>query len=114
AQRRKAATLAVPATDTIKWAEKKVVQRTLDRSHIWQIQTPQAFSKPLLKEAFKKAREDDFLGNEEGELVEKLGAAVEIAEGSYENIKITTEADLIFAEAILHHRSKKHEGMEKE
>ena len=100
----RAATLAVPSTDTIKWVEKGQAKRTLDRSFIWRTQTPQSFEKKLLMQAIKKANNEGFLGNEEGELVERLGIPLLIAEGDTDNIKITVPTDWFFADAILKKR----------
>ena len=44
---------------------------------------------------------DHFLGTDDASLVERLGAPVEVVEGGYENIKVTTPGDLIIAEALL-------------
>lgn len=101
-----AALLAVPAKDTIKSVKDGVVQSTLFRPHIWQVQTPQAFTKSVLLKAHKQAKKDDFLGNEEGELVERLGVEVAVVKGSYDNIKITTSEDLVFADGILASRGE--------
>jgi 2-C-methyl-D-erythritol 4-phosphate cytidylyltransferase len=57
-----------------------------------------------LNAAFKKAREDGFMGTDESSLVERTGKAVRIVEGSYENIKITTPEDMAFAECVLNKR----------
>ncbi|WP_277631079.1 2-C-methyl-D-erythritol 4-phosphate cytidylyltransferase [Atopococcus tabaci] len=99
-----AAVLAVPAKDTIKRVVDGVVQSTLPRPEIWQVQTPQAFHKPLLLAAHEQARKEGYLANEEGELVERMGRKVRVVPGSYENIKITTPEDLVFAEGILEER----------
>jgi 2-C-methyl-D-erythritol 4-phosphate cytidylyltransferase len=76
-----------------------VVEKTLDRNLLWEIQTPQVFRKDWLFEAnrkFAKLNVTDDAG-----LVEKLGKQVVVVHGSYDNIKITTAEDLYFAEAIL-------------
>ncbi|TRZ95462.1 2-C-methyl-D-erythritol 4-phosphate cytidylyltransferase [bacterium] len=107
AEKSEAAILGVPVKNTIKEAKgshlagkkKFIVRKTLDRSRLWEIQTPQVFSKSLILKAYAK------FGNhpvtDDAMLVEKLGAAVSLVEGAYDNIKVTTPEDLIIAEAIL-------------
>ncbi len=93
---------AVPVKDTIKKATSvnKVVE-TVERSSLWAVQTPQAFRVSILRQAHEKAMNDDFLGTDEASLVERLDHEVIIVESDYQNIKLTTPEDLIFAEAIL-------------
>lgn len=93
------AILGVPVKATIKSIrEKFIVEKTLNRNNLWEIQTPQVFQKDLVLKAYKK------FGNrqvtDDASLVEKLGVKVRIIRGSYFNIKITTSEDLIIAEAI--------------
>ena len=95
-------TAAVPVKDTIKCvAEDGYVDKTLDRSKLWAIQTPQAFKYDIILSAHKKAIEDEYTGTDDTVLTERLGHRTKIVMGSYDNIKITTAEDLIFAEAIL-------------
>lgn len=102
-----AAVVGVPANATIKQVirlsgypvtRKLVVEKTLNRDNLWEIQTPQVFRKALILKAYKK------FGNlsvtDDSMLVEKLGAKVSVVSGSYNNIKITTPEDLVIAEAI--------------
>jgi 2-C-methyl-D-erythritol 4-phosphate cytidylyltransferase len=96
-----AAIAAAPVKDTIKKAAEGIVQETIERSSLWQVQTPQAFSHNLLMEAHQRAEEDAFTGTDDASLVERLGRKVGIVESDYDNIKITTPEDLYFAEAIL-------------
>lgn len=76
-----------------------IVDKTLDRDELWEAQTPQAFKKDLLLEAYKRFRDSDV--TDDASLVEKLGARVNVVLGSYNNIKITTPEDLVLAEAII-------------
>jgi 2-C-methyl-D-erythritol 4-phosphate cytidylyltransferase len=103
-----ATVVAIPAKDTIKSvdAEGNVIE-TLDRKRLWQIQTPQTFRYEILKEAFDKAYKEGFYGTDDAALVERLGCKVKVVEGSYDNIKITTQEDLVIAEAILKSRGGK-------
>lgn len=92
---------AVPAKDTIKQADEAgFVTATPDRSGLWHVQTPQTFRYDILKKAHEKAIEQGFTGTDDSMLVERLGQKLKLVEGSYFNIKITTKADLLFAEAI--------------
>jgi 2-C-methyl-D-erythritol 4-phosphate cytidylyltransferase len=70
------------------------VERTLDRSGLWSVQTPQAFRADLLREAHEKARRDGVVGTDDAMLVERLGHPVRVVRGLVENVKITTPDDL--------------------
>lgn len=97
-----ATTVAVPAKDTIKSVDGDgFVIETLERKKLWQIQTPQTFRYEIIKEAFDRAYADGFYGTDDAALVERLGYKVKVVEGSYRNIKITTQEDMTIAEAIL-------------
>lgn len=97
----KAAVLAVPVKDTMKRVRNGKVIDTVERSSLWAIQTPQAFVLSLIQYAHEKAQEKNYLGTDDASLVEAVGEDVTIVEGSYNNIKLTTPEDLIYAEAIL-------------
>lgn len=95
------ACVAVPVKDTVKSADSEdFVNSTLDRSSLWSIQTPQAFQKGIIKYAHKIASEEGFCGTDDAVLVERLGHRLKLVMGSYFNIKITTQEDLVIAEAI--------------
>ena len=85
-----AAIAAVPTRDTIRHLD----EGTLDRSRLYNVQTPQGFRCSMITEAFQQAYADGFYGTDDASLVERLGVRVEIVQGSEENIKITTRADL--------------------
>lgn len=90
-----AAVLAVQPKDTIRRSRGgEYFDQTLDRNALWLVQTPQAFRASVLMKAFKEARHDRFYGTDEAGLVERIGARVRIVEGSYDNIKITTQEDV--------------------
>jgi 2-C-methyl-D-erythritol 4-phosphate cytidylyltransferase len=98
-----AAILALPATDTIKEVEDGLIVRTIDRRRVWRAQTPQAFRYELLMRANQEARAAGLpsaLTTDDSLLVERLGTAVAVVEGSPNNIKITTPEDLILAEKL--------------
>ena len=92
--------------DTIKKAVNLEVVKTVERSSLWQVQTPQAFHFSVLLDAHEQAKKDDFLGTDEASLVERMGHSVIIVESDYDNIKLTTPEDLFFAEAILKKRKQ--------
>lgn len=100
---------AVPVKDTIKVvASDGFADKTLDRSVLWQIQTPQTFSYQLVLEAYTKLMSDPAFQNgvtDDAMVVETMcGGKVKLTEGSYENIKVTTPEDMIVAECLLAHR----------
>lgn len=81
---------AVPPKDTIR----HISEGTLDRSKLYNVQTPQGFTASILQEAYGKAKEDGFYGTDDAGLVERIGISVSITEGESTNIKITTPEDL--------------------
>jgi 2-C-methyl-D-erythritol 4-phosphate cytidylyltransferase len=106
------AIVAVPVKDTIKKAMNKTVVETVERSSLWAVQTPQAFRLSILKKAHMLAERDGFIGTDDASLLERTGEEVIIIEGNYDNIKITTQEDLYFAEAILHKNRSLADGVE--
>jgi 2-C-methyl-D-erythritol 4-phosphate cytidylyltransferase len=91
---------AVPMKDTIKKVVNNVVVETIDRSTLWGVQTPQAFTYECLMAAHRKAIEKGFLGTDDASLVEWNGSKVSVVNGDYNNIKVTTKEDLFFAKTI--------------
>jgi 2-C-methyl-D-erythritol 4-phosphate cytidylyltransferase len=71
---------------------------------LWAAQTPQAFRGRLLLEAHRRAAADGFEGTDTASVVERVGQRVQVVEGSYDNLKITTGEDLILAEEIARRR----------
>lgn len=96
-----AAILAVPAQDTIKEVFDGLVRSTLDRSLLWQVQTPQAFRCDRIREAHRRAYAGGYLGTDDASLVEWCGWPVAVLRGHPHNIKITTPADLALARALI-------------
>ena len=95
---------AVPVKDTIKKATSSgTVTQTVDRTALWQAQTPQGGRRALLEQAFSLARREGFLGTDEASLLEFAGIPVHIIEGSDRNLKITRPEDLPIATALLQH-----------
>jgi len=96
-----AAILAVPIVDTVKQVERDIIDATLAREHLVLAQTPQAFRIEILREAFERAKKDEYYGTDESSLVERIGRSVSIVRGSERNIKITRPTDLILARVLL-------------
>ena len=96
-----AAVAAVPVKDTIKVANADgFIEGTPDRDKLWTVQTPQAFRASALLDAHANARRKGITATDDAMLVEKLGFKVKIVSGSDSNLKITTQEDLIIAEAL--------------
>lgn len=94
-----AAAAAVPAKDTLKLADERlVVAQTLPRDRVWMVQTPQVFRRRLIWEAHQRVREDV---TDDATMIEMTGGRVRLFQGSYSNVKVTTPEDITVAEAIL-------------
>jgi 2-C-methyl-D-erythritol 4-phosphate cytidylyltransferase len=97
-----ACTAAVPVKDTIKVVDKDGFSiDTPDRSTLYAVQTPQTFKYDIIMEAHNRALKMNIIGTDDTMLVENMGLKVKIISGSYLNIKLTTQEDLIFGELIL-------------
>ena len=103
----KAAAPAVPLKDTVKLVKDGAVVRTLERSSLAAVQTPQVFWPDIIKGALTDAMNRGRDITDDCSAVEAMGVPVFIIEGSYENIKITTPEDIAAAEAILERRGHK-------
>jgi 2-C-methyl-D-erythritol 4-phosphate cytidylyltransferase len=95
-----AAAPAVPVTDTIKIAENGVVTATPDRETLFAVQTPQVFDADLIRGALHHCLEQELALTDDCSAVEQLGKLVSLTEGDTQNIKITTQFDLLIGEAI--------------
>lgn len=96
-----AAAPAVPVKDTIKTAENGLVTGTPDRSKLFAVQTPQVFRADIIKGALTKCIRENIPVTDDCSAVEAMGHPVYLVEGSYSNIKITTQEDLIISQAYL-------------
>ena len=96
-----AAVPGLPIEDTVKEASGDTVLRTLDRTSLVRVQTPQGFLYPWLERALEDAAAGGFIGTDEAMLVEKAGKSVALVAGDPRNIKITTPLDLKIAEAMI-------------
>lgn len=100
ADRDGAAILAAPVSSTLKKVDQNHrIEATVDRRQLWAAQTPQVFRRELLVKAY--AEGGSKTATDDASLVEQLGEAVTVVQGSPLNIKITTRDDLRLAEQIL-------------
>jgi 2-C-methyl-D-erythritol 4-phosphate cytidylyltransferase len=103
-----AAIAAARVTDTIKASAQPAgdhapptVGRTLDRSALWAIQTPQVFRRDVLERALAQPHDVLAAATDDASLVEAMGGTVRLVESPRENLKVTTPDDLRLAEALL-------------
>jgi len=97
-----AATLAAPVVSTIKEChEDRMVKKTLPRSQLWEIQTPQAMKRSLFERGFAQIQKQNIDITDDVFLAEVLNEPVAIIPSSHRNLKITTPIDLAVAKAIL-------------
>ncbi len=105
-----AAILACPVVATLKKADGTVIKSTVDRTGLYEAQTPQVFKADLLKRAYESLKDMDpekrASISDDSMLVEALGEKVSIVETDHSNIKITRKNDVAIAEAILRSRPK--------
>jgi 2-C-methyl-D-erythritol 4-phosphate cytidylyltransferase len=103
-----AAVLGVPCKATIKEVDSSTtsnrVVQTLNRSRLWEIQTPQVIEIPKLIRGFAHVRENNLDVTDDGSVVEALGEMVQVTLGEYTNLKLTTPEDMDVAELILSKR----------
>jgi len=98
---------AAPVSDTIKEVgDRRAVARTLDRSRLWAVQTPQVFRRAALERALLGADEEVLAGaTDDAWLIERAGGRVEVIPSAPGNIKVTTPTDLKLAELLLADRA---------
>ena len=100
-----AAAPAVPINDTVKEVREGLVERTVDRTMLRAVQTPQVFDAGLIRAALQKALDDGAEVTDDCSVVERLGMRVALTPGDPFNLKLTTPEDLILARGILEGRS---------
>ena len=107
-----AAIPACPVAATIKEVKDGIIIRTVDRSALYEAQTPQIFEAKLLKKAYENLKNvDEKKISDDSQLVEAMGHKVTIVESDSSNIKITRQSDIAIAEAIIKSRPEpKREG----
>lgn len=95
-----AVTVMTKTTDTIKEVDTDGrIIRTIDRSKLYNTQTPQAFRTDIIKQAHEKLKDGNF--TDDCSMLEELNIPVYIVNGSYTNIKITIKSDLDFAKLYI-------------
>lgn len=95
-----ASTAAVKSKDTCKLGY-EFVESTVQRERLYNIQTPQGFSRELYREALEKAEAEGKSYTDDCQLIESIGGRVKLTAGTYGNIKLTTPEDFLMAGALL-------------
>lgn len=95
------AILATPVRDTLKFANHHQIVKTVDRTALWQAQTPQIAQISVLKKAIVHAIKQGQIITDEASALEYIGESVTIVQGRSDNIKITYSDDLALAKLIL-------------
>jgi len=91
-----------PSVDTLKSVDDNCcIRGTVDRDHIWNIQTPQVFLTDTIKKAHQLAAREGVLSTDDTSLLELLGETTQLIAFNEVNIKLTTIADIKLAELIL-------------
>lgn len=102
-----AAVLGVPMKATVKESQDgEFVLRTIQRSKLWEIHTPQVSTKQLFLQGFAKVQQENLEVTDDVSVIEALGLPVKLTLGEYTNIKLTTPDDLQIAEQILRERGE--------
>jgi 2-C-methyl-D-erythritol 4-phosphate cytidylyltransferase len=97
-----AAVAAQPVTDTIKeTADGKIVSRTVDRSKLWSVQTPQTFRIEVIRQAILSARQKNLVLTDDTAACELIGQPVRLVKSILPNPKVTVTGDLPFVESVL-------------
>jgi 2-C-methyl-D-erythritol 4-phosphate cytidylyltransferase len=95
------AVCAIPVSSTIKKAKDKFILSTIDRSELWEIQTPQIFKFESIYIAYEDAIKNNFAATDDAMMLERMGENVFIFEGDKNNIKITTPEDFQYANFLI-------------
>ena len=97
-----AAVAAQPVTDTVKeTADGKIISRTVDRSKLWAVQTPQTFRVEVIRRAISTAREKNLNLTDDTAACELIGQPVRLVKSAAPNPKVTVPADLPFIASLL-------------
>ncbi len=99
ARQKGCAITVVALKDSIRKVEQNGNSHTVDRTNFRLVQTPQTFQLPIIRQSFAQARHTNF--TDDASIAESAGFEMQLIDGSYENIKITTPEDIIWAEAYL-------------
>lgn len=97
-----AAVAAQSVTDTIKESrDGKLIERTLDRSRLWAVQTPQTFRVEIIRRALSEVRRRGLVVTDDTAACELIGEPVELVLSTQPNPKVTRPEDLPCVEALL-------------
>ena len=97
-----AAVAAQPVTDTIKEsADGRFIQRTLDRSQLWSVQTPQTFRVEVIRRALTEVRRRGLILTDDTAACELIDQPVRLVSSPAPNPKVTVPGDLPFIETLL-------------
>ncbi|MGE5380977.1 MAG: 2-C-methyl-D-erythritol 4-phosphate cytidylyltransferase [Methylocystaceae bacterium] len=92
----------IPVTDTVKQVDEQgMVVKTIPRSGLFMVQTPQVFQATVLRECYSRARAEGYYGTDDASLLEHYGYPVKVVAGMKQNLKITTPLDLDWSEVWL-------------
>ena len=104
-----AAVAAQAVTDTIKESrDGKLIERTLDRSRLWAVQTPQAFRVEIIRRALSEVRQKGLVVTDDTAACELIGQRVQLVVSADPNPKVTRPEDLRYVEAVLRGMAGKH------
>jgi len=96
-----AAILASPMKETVKEsADGRLIGRTVPRAPLWCAQTPQVFPRAQYLAVSERAIREGWQVTDDAQVFEMAGLPVALVEGTYDNIKITTEADWRIAQGL--------------
>ena len=95
------AVAALPVVDTLKQVDADGhITATVPRDGLWRAQTPQAFPRAMIEQAYVQARKDRISATDDAALCERLGLPVVVVRGSEQALKVTDAADFARAEAL--------------
>jgi 2-C-methyl-D-erythritol 4-phosphate cytidylyltransferase len=101
-----AAVAAQAVTDTIKESsDGKFIERTLDRSRLWTVQTPQTFRVEIIRRALELVRQRKLLVTDDTAACELIGQAVQLVPSTSPNPKVTRAEDLPYVELLLRNQN---------
>jgi len=100
-RREHAVVLAHRVVDTIKEHRDDARLRTLDRSRLWAMETPQVFARDLIARGYARVKERGRRVTDDAQSIEQLGHPIALLENTHPNPKITTPADLRYLEFLL-------------
>lgn len=98
------AVVAVPSKDSVRWCNENGISKSLNRSEVFLVQTPQVFQYDFLQKAYQQEYQEDF--TDDASVVEHSGAQIHLLPGDQENFKITYPSDLHLAELILNEKNR--------